>query len=272
MRRSSPNDASANDVSAKTRTRTANLVTYDEYVELFSEWQERLLYTADKIQVTGNITIRTYWRNVLSREFSTFLKEVNEIEKKIQQMTPSIQIERMNDQINMGNFQEADEDDRTIDAEDEIDDDDIIDDDATYDYDDMGSVDMMFDDIQRLREEYRIILDMTESEIRAEDLPLRQDILDHLECNFIAVSETIKQRMLWTSREALQTIGWIDELKPSVYLQNTGPNGQPVILTDARAVMVSRANETYDYAPLVPVRLFHDDGSFTDFDNNGVQI
>lgn len=77
--------------------------TYDDYIELFGDWQTKLLETADRISVSGNVHIRSYWRKVLARQFKEFLEEVNKIELQIEdqkKMTPSVifdRQQRMND-------------------------------------------------------------------------------------------------------------------------------------------------------------------------------
>ena len=55
-----------------------------------------------------------------------------------------------------------------------------------------------------------------------------------------------------------------------MFLQNTGINGRRVVMTNTEATMISPNN--YSYGPLVPVRLFHEDGSFTDYDAEGRAI
>lgn len=62
-----------------------NYKNYEEYVELHSKWQEKLLRIADNIHNEKDLVRRIYWRGILADEFCTFLIEVNKIETLILQ-------------------------------------------------------------------------------------------------------------------------------------------------------------------------------------------
>lgn len=239
-----------------------NFVTYDEYVALFSDWQARLLGVADNISVSGNVYVRRYWRNKLAAEFKTFLEEVNEIEFKTsqQQMTPSLRFEDTQ-KIKMSETTTNEDDVSTVNG-------DVSGLDGDFDYDEEGSVDMMFDDLNVLRDEYQMFMRMTDREIAENEIPMIEEIIDTLHSSFKQIRDTIVRRMHWTERIANDAIGWIDRPRTQVYLQNTGRD-LPVIETDVEATMIDSNN--YNYGIMVPARVF-DDYGFTDYSISGRQI
>lgn len=244
--------------------------TYDDYVELFSEWQAKLLDIADKILVTSNVHLRIYWRKQLARTFVQFLEAVNKIELKIVQhtMTPSINIDRLQ-KLKMnsddattregGIFDDATEDSATVDANDF----------NEFDYDEEGSVDMMFDDLNVLRDEYQQFLRMIANNNGDDDEELLDEIAHTLATSFKTIRDAIIHRLHWNESIANDAIGWIDRPRTNIYLQNTGRD-IPVVETDVVARMVDETD--YNYSVMVPVRLFHDDGSYEDYNTSGRRI
>ena len=61
---------------------------------------------------------------------------------------------------------------------------------------------MMFEDIARLQEAYKLIESMTEAEIAAEDLPLQCEIVESLHHQFDTIYDAIADRMHWDERQA----------------------------------------------------------------------
>lgn len=239
-----------------------DFTTYEEYVALFSEWQEKLLDVADKILVTGNVHLRIYLRNTLARSFVQFIEEVNATELKISQktMTPSIDLSHTPD-LRMGDtdvFEDADEE--TV-ANPENGND--------FDYDEEGSVDMMFDDLNTLRDEYQDFLKLIDNTYDDDDEELLDDIALTLTTSFKTIRDAIIQRLHWNEAIADEAIGWIDRPRTNIYLQNTGRD-VPVVESNAIATMVRESD--YSYSILVPVRLFHEDGSYEDYNTSGRRI
>lgn len=304
------------------------MTTYDEYVELFSNWQETLLETADHVAESNNTHVRAYWRKKLARQFSQFLDEVSEIEFKTsreresarerefttsQQMPPATRLDfpqniqmsetnnnnnENNDEDAFGNFEEAtrnlswaagltaretqalmngeDIETGTVNGDDSDEEEEEEDfsgsessDEDAYDiFDDQGSVDMMFDDLNVLRDEYQMIMRYTDQDVEFDDLSRLQEIVEALQTNFATTRDAITRRLGMSERMAEQVIGEIERPKGQTYIQyiqNTG-RGLPVIHTNEEATMIGAAD--YNYATHVAVRLY-EDGTYTDFDSQG---
>lgn len=249
----------------------ANLVTYDEYVELFSDWQGRLLDIADKISVTSNLILRIHWRNELARRFKEFIQAVNDIENKITRQKntmPTLSINQIenttltmndNDENNNNNDNEDDDDDDTVPIETDTESE------ATYDYDEVGSIDAMFEDLNALREEYNEVENFERPEDPNDEI-LRLEVLVILEDRFEAVKTYIANRMRWSTSLTERTLGDIRTPRTNTYIQNTG-GAFPVTRTNIEATMVG--TDDWSWEQLVPVRLFNGDGSFTDYNASG---
>lgn len=293
-----------------------NFVTYDEYVELYSDWQSTLLDTADKIANAGNVHVRRYWRNKLQRQFTEFLRQVDETELKIAKnnMTPSIRFNHSqkykmatnasDTEGTIGSFDygpDAPADDNTVNTWnagvtsneiteaingtpgifDDADEDDPINGDfdfdhdadtvqGNFDYDEEGSVDMMFSDLNELRDEYQEFLRLTDQEdLEERDIQRLGEIAEELHASFMTIRDAIMRRMNWCERIANEALGWIDQPRTTVYLQNTG-RGIPVVETNIEATMLGTDN--YSYGIMVPARVYNDDGTFTDYNTAGRRI
>ena len=272
-----------------------NFVTYDEYVDLFSTWQAKLLNIADKISVTGNVHIRTFWRNKLAVEFAQFLHDVNEIELTTsRQMTPSA-LKESSQKIRMDEtpqdeipivtntpydtmefihrppdfadirrqlrYQEEEED-PTVNGEEE----DYDIDDEEDDFSEVGSVDAMFDDLNKLKDEYKEAIAMYD-ESNIDDLPMLDDAVDTILNSFSSLKEALRLRLQWTERRAEIFLGGIDRDRSATYVQNTG-RGMHTVRTNTEAEMIS---DNFSFGTMVPVRFFHEEG-FVDYDVSGTQI
>lgn len=250
-----------------------NFSTYDAYVDLFSEWQAKLLDIADQILVTSNVYTRIRIRKRLASTFVAFLKEVDTIELRITHtmspsihnlQTPSLQ---MGDDATRHNgiFDDAEEDTSTVNANN--------DDTEDFDYDEQGSVDMMFEDLNTIRDEYQDFLKLVAEDDEGfddeEHEALLDDIARELASNFAAVREAIIQRLGWSERTANEAIGWIDRPRTRTYLQNTGRD-ESVVVTNVEATMLTSRN--YNYGIMVPARVYNTDGTFTDYNVNGEAV
>ena len=242
-------------------------MTYDEYVELFSDWQSKLLDVADKISATNNTVLRRHWRNELGRLFKKFIHKVNNIESKITKTMPLSSIVTV-DTLSMNN--DTDDTERVFDDTDTVDADadtasiQSNESEATYDYDEVGSIDAMFEDLNALRDEYAEL--ENERAVDTDDEILRLEILVILEDRFEAIKTHLSNRMRWSSALTERVLGDIRTARTTTYIQNTG-GAFPVTRTNIEATMVG--TNDWSWEQLVPVRLFHEDGGFTDYNASG---
>lgn len=131
----------------------------------------------------------------------------------------------------------------------------------SFDYEE-DSVDLMFNDINSLRDEYQILVRVAR-QCNEEDIALLDDMYEDLHRSFATLRNAIAQRLQWTESYTNSMIGTIERPRIMTYLQNT----ERVTETEAVATMVDLRN--FDYAIYVPSRLLLDTGEFIDYDIYG---